>query len=165
MNNRDIIERYYRAHRERLVAYADARIHRKDEAEDMVQEVFLRLLDEARPICKETLDSLAYTLCRHLIADRYRRRAVHAEAERQLAGASCSDASAESVLSVREITERLEQGLARLSDNSARVYRLHLYDGLQVSDICRLTGEKYKAVEYRLGLARKHVRHYLKDIS
>lgn len=165
MNNLDIIDRYYRAHREELVAYASARLHYSPEAEDLVQEVFLRLPCSNRPICEENLDNLVYTMCRNLIIDWYRHHTVKEDYEHDLIRSSRGTASAESVLSIREITEQLERGLARLPKDCQEIYRLHIYNGMQASDICKYTGEKYKAVEYRLGLARKQIRNYLRQIS
>ena len=58
--------------------------------------------------------------------------------------------------------ERLERGLARLPKNCREVYRLHVYDGMKVSEISQQLNEGYKSVENRLGIARKAIRQYLK---
>ena len=171
MNNQLIIERYYRAHKDEMIAFVSARLHNPDIAKDVVQDVFLRLLSDypatgtTRLISEITLPALAYTFCRHLIADWYRRHSVRDDAEHELAQSIANSPSAESLLSVREITEQLEHGLARLPENCREIYRLHIYGGMKANDICQLTGEKYKAVEYRLGLARKHIRNYFRHIS
>ena len=70
--------------------------------------------------------------------------------------------SLESVFSAREIMERLEHGLARLPENCREVYRLHILDGMKVSEISEQLNEGYKSVENRLGAARKAIRQYLK---
>jgi len=165
MSNQEIIERYYRAHKDELLVFVSARMYHSVEAEDLVQEAFLRMLSGNRPVCEETMGSLAYTLCRHLLIDWHRRRHVHADVEHELMRTATETDSAETILSVREITEQLERGLARLPEGCRETYRLHIYGGLQAKDICEQTGEKYKAVEYRLGLARKQVRNYLRHIS
>lgn len=166
MNNQGSIERFYRAHKGEVLAFVSTRLQYHDEAEDLVQEAFLRLLSGVRPISEETISSLVYTLCRHLIADWYRRHTLRADVEhrliRQLSGQTDS---AESLFSVREITERMEQGLARLPKQCGEWYRLHIYGGMQAHDICQTTGESYKTVEYRLGQARKEVRKQLRNVS
>jgi RNA polymerase sigma-70 factor (ECF subfamily) len=48
--------------------------------------------------------------------------------------------------------------LARLPEACARIYRLHIYGGMKVSDIAQELTLPYKQVENRLGQARKHVR-------
>jgi RNA polymerase sigma-70 factor (ECF subfamily) len=164
MNNKEIIEQYYRTHRDEVLAYAQARLHCVDEAEDVVQEAFLRLLTGNRLISEQTMSGLVYTLCRNLIVDRYRWHSVRLDATHDLSY-SCGDTpSAESVLSVREINEQLERCLAKVSDESRTYFCMNVYCGLQVRDICELTGEQYNVVEYRLRQARKRVRTYLRHV-
>ena len=67
----------------------------------------------------------------------------------------------ESVFSAHEIMERMERGLARVPENCREVYRMHIYDGMKVSEISQRLGEGYKSVEHRLGAARKAVRQAL----
>jgi RNA polymerase sigma-70 factor (ECF subfamily) len=38
---------------------------------------------------------------------------------------------------------------------------MHILGGMRVSEISAETGENYKTVENRLGLARREMRHYL----
>ena len=153
MSNNQLITNYYITHRDELLAYASSRLGGRAEAEDVVQNVFLRLLTSTKLITEVTLPALVYTTARNMIFDIHRRRAVCSE-----------ELSAESVYSMHEIVERLERGLARLPENFREVYRLHIYDGMKVSEICQQTGDSYKSVEYRLGTARRVVRSYLKAI-
>jgi RNA polymerase sigma-70 factor (ECF subfamily) len=165
MNNRQIIEDYYRAHRGDLLAFVSTRLHSTDEAEDVVQEAFLRLLQPGRLISEVTLPALALTLCRNLIADWYRRHTVRQDSEHEIVRYSAifsQTTEAESVLSMREITEQMERGLARVPEECRELYRLHIYGDMPVRDISKLSGQPYKTVEYRLGLARKQVRKWLR---
>ena len=164
MNNREIIECYYRAHKDELLAFVSTRLRFSDEAEDLVQEAFLRLLTGYRLISEVTLPSLVYTLCHHLVIDWYRRRNVQIDAEHELCCQTGRGESAESLLSVREINEQLERGLARVPENCRELYRMHIYGGMQARDLCQQTGQAYKSVEYRLGLARKQVRNQLRHV-
>jgi RNA polymerase sigma-70 factor (ECF subfamily) len=41
---------------------------------------------------------------------------------------------------------------------------MHILGGMRVSEISAKTGEKYKTVENRLGLARRHMRQYLRAV-
>jgi RNA polymerase sigma-70 factor (ECF subfamily) len=167
MNNRHIIENYYRAHKDELIAFVSLRLHFSNDAEDLVQEVFLRLLSGNRPINETTLPSLAYTFCRNLITDWYRRHITRQDVEHTISrwqSVNAEEQSAESLLSVREINEQLERGLARVPKECRELYRMHIYGAMPIRDICRKTGQPYKAVEYRLGQARKQVRYQLRHI-
>ena len=164
MNNYKVIEDYYRAHRGELVAFVSARLHDLADADDIVQETFLRLLTGACLISEVTLPNLTYTLCRNMVADWYRRHSVRQDAEHELTSNAGNGDSAETLLSMHEMHEQLERGLARLSEDCRELYRMHIYGGMPVRDICQQTGQPYKSVEYRLGLARKQVRNYLRHV-
>jgi len=169
MNNLQIIEYYYQNHQAELLAFVNSRLGGKDEAEDIVQDVFLRLLQYSNPIMETTLQALAYTIARNLLNDLYRRKQWAVRHGMQpidncLQPVTSDDETARP-LSVQEVTEFLERGLLRVPEKCRELYRMHIYDGMQVSDISQQTGENYKSVEYRLGIARKEIRKYLRHIS
>ena len=157
--NYALITEYYISHRDELLAFVSSRLRGSDFAEDIVQNVFLKLLTTDKMISEVTLPSLVYTIARNLITDYYRRHTNYEEYEHYIKSQGLS--SQESVFSVREITERLERGLARLPENCREIYRMHIYGGMKVSEISQELGEGYKSVEHRLGFARKAMRQYL----
>lgn len=158
----DLIASYYISHRDELQAYVSSRLGNNCEAEDIVQDVFLRLLTSDKLISEVTLPALVYTVARHLIADYFRRRTTFEQYEHYLKGVCSEEISMESVFSAQEIMERMERGLARMPENCREVYRLHIYGGMKVSEISYRLGEGYKSVEHRLGTARKVMRQYLR---
>lgn len=159
----NVIETYYIAHRDELLAFVSSRLGGSDEAEDIVQNVFLRLLTSDKLITEITLPALVYTMTRHLITDYFRRHTTFEQYEHYIKGV-CSEAiTMESVFSAKEIIERLERGLARLPQKCREIYRLHIYEGMKVSEISQQLGENYKSVEHRLGFARKSIRQYLRQ--
>lgn len=161
MNNFELLETYYAAHRDELLIFVSSRLGGSYIAEDIVQDVFMRLMASDRLITETTLPCLVYTVARRLICDYYRRRITREEYEHFIKHNEYDETSTESVVSVRELTERLERGLARIPENCREIYRLHIYDGMKVSEISEQLGEGYKSVEHRLGTARKEMRHYL----
>lgn len=163
MNN--LIETYYMDHRDELLAFVSSRLGGSEESEDIVQNVFLRLLTTDKMITEITLPALVYTMTRNLITDYYRRRHTYEAFEHFIKGSSEEDDSMESVFSARELTELLERGLVRVPENCREVYRLHIYGGMKVSEISQALGEGYKSVEHRLGTARKAVRQYLRKYA
>ena len=156
---------YYVTHRDELLAYVSSRLGNSVEAEDLVQNVFLRLLTSDRMITEVTLPALVYTIARNLITDFYRRRTHFDDYEHYLKNTDSIDDSAGSVLSIRDITEQLERGLARVPENCREIYRLHIYGGMKVAEISERLGEGYKSVEHRLGTARKMIRQHLRGIA
>ena len=165
MNNHQLISNYYAQHRGEIVDFIAMRLTDADEAEDMVQDLFLRLLRGHQLITPVTLPCLVYTMARHSIADYYRRRRVREEFEHYLIKNTDSIGEIESIISARMLMERMERTLARLPEACGRIYRLHIYDGLKVSDIAQQLALPYKQVENRLGQARKAVRQQFTSLT
>ena len=84
MNSQDTITQYYQQHHGELLNYVISRLQGATEAEDIVQDVFLRLISSQQLITTVTLPSLVYTMARHLICDYYRRRKPRKDYEYEL---------------------------------------------------------------------------------
>ena len=166
MNNNQLLSNYYLMHRDELVSFIAVRTLDAIEAEDMVQDIFLRLLRGQHLITPQTLPSLLHTMARHAVSDYYRRRHVYEAYEHYIQTSDfrlqTSDDDTESIFSAQQLMERMERSLARLPKACCEIYRLHIYDGMKVSDIAQELSLPYKQVENRLGQARKAVRQQLR---
>ncbi|MBQ7421245.1 MAG: RNA polymerase sigma factor [Prevotella sp.] len=161
-----IVATYYQEHCKELRAFVTGRVGRSDIAEDIVQNVFERLLTSDKMITTITLPCLVFTIARNLVNDYWRHRRAVDEFEHYLYktqnGRGVSD-SVESIYSVQEITELLEHGIAHLTSKQREVYVLNIYNGMKISEISDTLHLNYKSVENRLGLARKQIRSYMKE--
>lgn len=164
MNKHQLISNYYSLHRAELLAYASTRLGDSDEAEDLVQNTFLRILTSDMLVTEQTLPALVFTICRNLVTDYYRHRASRHEYEHYIQSSYDKGMSMESVFYAADIVEAMERGMIRIPENCRNIYRMHILGGMRVSEISEQTGEKYKTVENRLGLARKQMRNYLRAV-
>ena len=147
-----------------MLAYASTRLGDSDEAEDLVQNSFLRILTTDKMLTEQTLPALVFTVCRNQVNDYFRRRAFRHEYEHYIQGSNDRGMSMESVFYAADIVEVMERGMIRIPENCRNIYRMHILGGMRVSEISEQTGEKYKTVENRLGLARKQMRNYLRAV-
>ena len=147
------------------MAYAVSRLGDSCLAEDIVQNVFLRLLTSDKVISAVTLPALVFAMTRNQVYDYFRHHIAVEQYEHYIKGVCSELTTDESILSAREVMEQLERGLARLPENCREIYRLHIYDGMKVGEISRELGEGYKSVEHRLGAARKAIRQYLQKYA
>lgn len=165
MKNQEIkysaIEEYYRKHFDDLRSYVGNKVQYSEDADDIVQNVFLRLLSSDNILTQNTLDSLVYTIARNLIYDFYRHRQSVNEYMGYISLKQDNSVSTSSVYSIREIHELVEHGMARLCESQRKIYRMNIYDGLAVSEISKTLNMNYKSVENKLGTARKEVRRYV----
>ncbi|BCS84304.1 hypothetical protein prwr041_01970 [Prevotella herbatica] len=162
-----IIAEYYSQHYEELKAFVAKRLLYSETAEDIVQNVFLKLMSIDSMVTPVTLPSLVYTTARNLIYDYWRHRKYVDEYEHYVkhSGGMFVGVSSDnpmSVYSVNEINEILEHGITSLSEHQQKIYRLNIYNGMKVSEISQTLDMNYKSVEHRLGSARKEVREYIR---
>ncbi len=161
-----IVAEYYSRHCEELKAFVVKRIQNVETSEDIVQNVFLRLMSSDKMITPVTLPCLVYTVARNLIYDYWRHYSYIDRYEHYIKGTmggnACSDDNPQSVYSAMEMNELLERGIARLSERKQNIYRMNIYEGMQVSEISQMLNMNYKSVENRLGDARREVRQYMR---
>lgn len=161
--SRQLLASYYTLHGEELRAYIAKGIQDYDKSQDLVQDIFCRLLSTDRLVSAVTLPSLLYTMARNKVNDYWRHRLAVIQHDTYLKSNASHDNRMEetSVYSAWEMEEILERGMARLSEKQQVVYRMNLIDGLKVSEISARLHENYKSVENRLGIARKEMRRYI----
>lgn len=162
--SKKLITDFYSRHVKEIKAFVLKRMDYSVESEDIVHNIFLKLLESDRMISSVTLPCLVYTMARNMISDYWRHRASVEEYEHYIKNGSVikNVVDERSVYSAVEVGEILERGIARLSDKQRHIYRMNVIDGMQVSEISECLNENYKSVENRLGVARKVMRKYMK---
>ncbi len=161
-----LIAEYYCRHRDELLAYMSICTNGSSGSEDMVQDIFLKLLRSDRMISATTLPGLVHSMARNMVVDYWRHRASVAKFESYVRLNSSAHDSMDplSIYASGEMMELLERGMARLSPKSRRIYAMNMMGGMQVSEISKMLSERYKSVENRLGAARKEMRRYMRKM-
>lgn len=165
--SKKLIAEYYCLHLDEIRAFVSKHVEYSAESEDIVQNIFLKLLQSDKMISAITLPCLIYSIARNMASDYWRHHAsvtgyVHYIKSSPNIYNERVDTS--SVYSAIELNELLERGMALLSDRQSNVYRMNVIGGMKVSEISETLNEKYKSVENRLGIARKEVREYVKKM-
>ena len=165
-DSRAILTEYYVAERQSLVEEATRLLHGdRMTAEDIVQTTFLKLLSLLPSPSSLLPPNLVHTTMLNLLRDLWRRRRREQDYEHQLATAPPWARQADDVFSVcsaRQITELLEQRLARMDSTVARVLRMNIVEEKPVSEISDELQMKYKTVENRLQAGRRQLRSYMR---
>lgn len=157
----ETIATFYVSHRDEVLRFVERWVHDVDDAQDIVQNVFFRILRSNKMITKVTLPSLVFTTARHLVYDYWRHHRAMDEYEHYLRYRGSGSEEAGVLYNAQEIEEILERGIARLSDRQQTVYRMHVYGGMKVSEISTTLRLGYKNVEKQLWIARKDIRYYM----
>lgn len=150
-------DRVFTAYRRRLYAYLARMTRRRDVAEDLLQETFLRLAQHARRLDADTrLGAWLFTVAHRLVVSWARAQAVRA----QLAGdlplrESPHDArSPLEALADSQVQLALERAFAQLAPAYREVALLVGVEGMQPTEVAQILGQKPEAVRQRLARAR-----------
>jgi RNA polymerase sigma factor (sigma-70 family) len=152
----DLARRYYAP----LSSYFRKRTRNSTEAQDLVQQVFLRLAQYRNLGDLQNRDAYIFQTAANTLKDHYRRQIVR---ERMPAGHPAffdptdSDFSPDRVLQGREALARLVAALRELPERTRDVLMLRCFEGLKHSEIARLQGISTRAVEKHMAKALAHL--------
>lgn len=129
-----------------------------DEAEDVIQDVLLKLwflrerLDRYRSI-----DSLAMVITKHLCINRRRDRHIELVGLEEGMGILMEDTPEREMMRDEQMEELLAL-IGKLPDLQQAILRMKHIEGFEVEEIARLTGSNPVAVRTNLSRARKKIR-------
>lgn len=165
------LEALYRAHRAELHRFLVARAGDPNEAEEILQEVWIRLGQAARaPIANGR--AYLFRMAQNLVVDRLRERQRRMRRERiwldDLSGTTGtepadSSPNAEQLILDREETARLVSAVETLPDGARRVFELHKVEGLSHAEVAIRLGISRSGVEKHMAVAMKYLRRALLD--
>jgi RNA polymerase sigma-70 factor (ECF subfamily) len=156
----------YLERRSDLERFFALRLRSATAAEDLVQEIFVRLAAVDAPHEIQNPAAYLYRLGSNLMLDRLRgeRRAVRREAawldvqSSRLNGEEVSiEPDAETALAARQRLELLRRALLDLSPQTQRVFRMHKFEGMSHPQVAEVLGISRSAVEKHMMAALKHL--------
>jgi RNA polymerase sigma factor (sigma-70 family) len=157
----------FAAYRRRLYAYLVRMTRRRDVAEDLLQETFLRLAQHAKRLAEDTrLGAWLFTVAHRLVQSWGRAQAVRA----QLAGdlpaeeAATTDRSPLEAVADSQTQLALERAFAALPPAYREVALLVGIEGMQPAEVADVLGIRADAVRQRLARARAQLSELLGEI-
>jgi len=156
----------YLARRETMLRFFAARVESRATAEDLVQELYLKI--KARPPGAEAENptALLYRIALNLMLDRSRGavRGARREAEwsqltrSRLAGEEVTDEAApDEAAASRERLRQLVAAVSELPPQMQRAFRLHKLEGLSQAQTAAVMGLSVKSVEKHISAALKNL--------
>ena len=139
-----------------LLRLAATRLPSAADAEDAVQEVFLKLLD-ARPMFRDAEHEKAWLI----------RTTLHraADIRRKRTRETPLDALIEAEAPPQEPESELLAAIRALPEKYGAVIHLHYYEGYSVKEIAKLLGLPAPTVGTRLTRGRERLREMLKEVE
>ena len=157
-----MIANFYTVHHAELVNYATSRLGNREESEDLVQDVFIKMMSFEGIINEATIKSFAFTIAANKIKDHLRRRIFrHKMEENAKYEMELQHSHVERVVEYHDTLRMVNDSMARLSPACAKVYRMSLFEDMTTGDIAQETNVSKRTVESQLFTSRKQVRAML----
>ena len=157
-----MIANFYTVHHAELVNFATSRLGNREEGEDLVQDVFIKMMSFEGIINEATIKSFAFTIAANKIKDHLRRRIFrHKMEENAKYEMELQHSHVERVVEYHDTLRMVNDSMARLSPACAKVYRMSLFEDITAGDIAQEMNVSKRTVESQLFTSRKQVRAML----
>jgi RNA polymerase sigma-70 factor, ECF subfamily len=148
----------WRRHEGELRAWLRGRIGNPQDAEDMLQELFLKALRQDKQFCEiGNVRAWLFEVARNALADRLRLRKEQVELPEDLAHETEEPAAVDSLAAC------LPRALAELSEEDREAITQCDLEGLNQEDFARLKGLTLPGAKSRVQRARKRLREHLSE--
>ncbi|MBC7922503.1 MAG: RNA polymerase sigma-70 factor [Ferruginibacter sp.] len=162
--DRDAFVVIYQRYWEKLYAFAYARLQSKEAAEDIVQDIFIRLWSHRAERNIENLNAYLSASLKYEVLDHFRSQSVHRKHDRNLAESlGRSIDHTQDILGFDELYRELQKGLEHLPEKCRLVFEMSRNQGLPTKEISRQLDITPKTVEFHISKALKILRLKLKD--
>lgn len=157
-----LISDCYMATYNKIERFISHRVNDTCEAENLTQDVYLKLLEYDKELTAETITSLVYTIARNIVNDYlrhvYRTGSVN-EYLRENSLLYATDVEAE--VSARDIAVMERSRVERLPRQRRIIYVMSRYFEKSIADISTRLSLSTRTVENHLRMGRRDVRDYM----
>ncbi|MDR3652806.1 MAG: sigma-70 family RNA polymerase sigma factor [Paludibacter sp.] len=159
-----LITRSYNDFHQFIINYIALKINNRDEAEDLAQDVFVRLLDYKQMLRPETVKSFLFTIAQNIVIDYLRRHYKKQEISANMYEfLEKSTDDIESKLQEQEILHLEKYKLSTFSPKRKIVYSLCRYEEMTVTEISEKLNISRRTVENHLLTGRKIMREFIRE--
>ncbi len=165
MKQDQLIATSYTAHRRQLLLYLSRYTKYPEDAQDLVQDIFVQLLGYEKLICPATVTSFIFTIARNALVDYLRRRQREQAMNSYLYDTTPDNDGnyVERQVIAADLKQVVMRRIARLPDRRRKVFLMHRLEARSVADISQALHLSPRTVESHLYIGSKEVRAYVKQ--
>lgn len=151
--------------REKLLNFSYKLTEDRSDAEDIVQEVFLKLWSIRDKLDQyHSVEALAMQVAKNRSFDRLRTRRIH-ETEATTLSLDSGQMTPAEELEQRDAASCIRRLIGRLPALQQQIIRLKDVEGYEVAEIAEITGTQAEAVRVNLSRARKKIRDQFLELN
>lgn len=159
----NLVAAAFNDYKSQLLGYINHRINNPDDAEDLVQDTFVRLLECGKMLRDDTVKSFIFTIANNLVVDYLRRYYKKQEiASYMMESAISVVRSAESDVIAGDLRKHEVLKMSTLPIQRKRIYYMSRFMDMSVDEISEKLSLSRRTVENHLFIGRKEVREYIK---
>jgi RNA polymerase sigma factor (sigma-70 family) len=162
----DLISEAFTMYKDVLEGYINRRIKNTDESKDILQDVFLKLLEYKDMLCEDSLKSFIFTIAQNKIVDHLRRGQKKNAIHSYIYDMQESDVyfHIEQEISSKDILDTEEMVIKEMSHQRSLVYKMSRFEEKSLNEIALIMNLNKRTVESHLFLARREIREHIRKI-
>lgn len=158
-----LVTKAYQDYYSSILSYITYKTNSQFDAEDLTQDVFVRLLGYKQMLREETIKSFTYTIARNIVIDYVRRHTRKVEiTANMLEFMPTYTNDVENKMYERELLKLEASNLKKFSPQRKLVYSLCRYDDMSVPEISDKLNLSKRTVENHLFVARRQMRDFIR---
>lgn len=161
--NKSDFSRLYIEYHGRIYAYALSILKDEQLAEDVVQDVFVKLWEIAEKITGEEIQKLIFAMTKRKIIDLWRKQVSSRKYQEFFIANYCeADSNTLNTLEANELHEQLGTALSQLTETQSRIFKMSKLEGYSYVEISEELGISSHTVKYHLVHSMRLVKFHLK---
>ncbi len=161
--NPDNFHRLYEEHADALHRFAYYKSGDGEQAEDIVQESYLRLWKNCAEVAMDKAKQFLYAVANNLMLDQFKHQKVVMKFQ-NVQEKRRNEQDPQFLLEEQEFKTKLEAAIAALPEGQREVFLMNRIDKLKYREIAELLGVSQKAVEKRMHKALLFLRQEIGNI-
>lgn len=160
----DIVTCSYKEYHQVILSYITFRIAHRCDAEDLTQDVFVRLLDYKQMLRPDTVKYFLFTIARNIVTDYLRRYYKKQEVDSYVYDTMPFSTNETEEQIIADDLYGVEQRILSAFPAQRRiVYALNRYEDKSAEEIAGELNLSRRTVDYHLFLGRRDMRRYMKE--
>jgi RNA polymerase sigma-70 factor (ECF subfamily) len=156
----------YKQYHLSLIGFVFSRIGNQEEAEDIIQDLYVRLLNYDQLLCMETIKSLLFTMAQNMITDHFRHKSKtpHVDSYTYDVMTKVMPITPVDQLQVDNLLEIESAFVSKLTPKCRKVYMMTRFEEKSIDEIAFELNLSRRTIERQQYLSRIEIREKMRRI-
>ncbi|PXX30595.1 RNA polymerase sigma-70 factor [Arenibacter sp. ARW7G5Y1] len=164
-----VFETIFRLYYDKLFQIAKIYLNNKEDAEEIVQNVFLKLWDKLNLLTGiNNINSYLFTLTKNACLNFLKHRKIRSNFhnnKKEAIQIQYLRSETESLLLENELQTKIDEGIEALPEKCKLIFIQSRFEGLKNAEIAAIHGISKKTVDNQISKGIKHLRLHLKEFT